>query len=101
MKDNTEFRRLKSAFTASPAVLDKLEQDVMRGIDRLPAKRRRRNILLALGSGILAAALLLVLAPPSAEVTQRRDYIESVVITEDHVFIWLEPVTTTPGPSHD
>lgn len=74
----------------------------MRDIDSLPAKHRRTRLLVALGTGLLGVALFLVLMPhrkphPAANI----DYIESVVIMDDHVFIWLEPANNKQGADHE
>ena len=74
----------------------------MRDIDALPARHRRRRLLIATGAGVCAALLFLVLAPLRKPPTMAGgDFIESVVIMEDHVFIWLEPATSKSVTKHD
>lgn len=102
MTEPSEFRREQSSLTPPQEIRIQLEQQVMRGIDELPAKRRRKRLALTLGSGALAVLLFIVFSPQRTQVAVvNTDYVESVVILDDHVCIWLEPAAAKPGAQHD
>jgi hypothetical protein len=100
----SEFKKARKSLAPPQGMVSKLEDGVMQDVDRLPRKHRRRKIMLAAGSALLATVLLFVLTPHQTQKTANRvntDFTESVVIMEDHVFIWLEPVPEKPGARHD
>ncbi len=79
-----------------------LEQDVMRGIDRLPHLRRRRNTIISLGAAALAAILFIVPTRYSSQsAKENTDFLESVVVSDDHLFIWLDPIDRMPEATHE
>ena len=87
-----------------PGAVNELEQAVMARLDRLPGERRRKRMSVAgvtLGCA-LVLLLTLVLIRPRVHVSKPPDFLESVVILDDHVCIWLETAgTISPnGRSH-
>jgi hypothetical protein len=84
---------------------DRLEQRVMAQLDRLPLARRRQRI--RVGSALLFSAVvalvMIAVIRPRAKSVPPPDFIESVVILDNHVCIWLEiaNANTQNGRSHE
>jgi hypothetical protein len=91
---------LKRARHVAPpeGTVDRLEQRVMAGLERLPIARRRKRILIS--GATLGCALVLVavvgLFRPTLRPTKSPDFVESVVILDNHVCIWLEVADKNP-----
>jgi hypothetical protein len=83
----------------------RLEEQVMSELGRLPQKRRRKLAFAGGASLALVLALLVVLAVNRSPLPRpvRSDFVESVVLLDDHVCIWLEaPAAKAPqGSAHE
>jgi hypothetical protein len=100
MNDLSDCLRRERERAVPPHLALEVEQQVMRGIGgKTPGWRsRRRTLLLATVTGILTIVLAVVilrygrgLPPPPAP-----QFTESVILLDDHVCIWLEPVEVAP-----
>ncbi len=99
---NPEYRHSRMSVTPPPDLRIQLEQEVMRGIDRLPHLRRRRNTIISLGAAALAAILFIVPTRYSSQsAKENTDFLESVIVSDDHVFIWLDPIVTIAEARHE
>jgi hypothetical protein len=83
----------------------RLEEQVMSELGRLPQKRRRKLAFAGGASLALVLALLVVLAvhrPPLPRPVP-SDFVESVVLLDGHVCIWLEEPAAKPpqGSAHE
>jgi hypothetical protein len=84
--------------TPPTGAVDRLEQQVMAQLDHLPNLRRRRIVIVG-GAALSFAAVVLVAllgtrpAPPRSP---SSDFVESVVVLDNHVCIWLEIADHNP-----
>jgi hypothetical protein len=95
MNDLSDRLRRERELSVPPHLTTEVERMVMRRIrGKSPGQRaRQRSLELAL-AGVLTVVLAVVIlhdgrrsAPPSAP-----QFTESVILLDDHVCIWLEPV---------
>jgi hypothetical protein len=91
--------------TPPSGAVDQLEQRVMAQLDQLPSVRRRQRIMV--GSALLVGAVLMfvmiAVIRPRAKSTPPPDFIESIVMLDNHVCIWLEIANPNSrnGHSHE
>jgi hypothetical protein len=91
MDPYTDLLRQQRTLSPPPGAVDTLEQQVMARLDHVPKERRRR---LALVGGVSLCCVLLLLVVfdmnrPRADRAKRQDFVESIVILDNHVCIWL------------
>ncbi len=95
----TEILRQQRGLEAPFGTVDQVEQQVMSRLARLPAERRRRRTLVAATLiGVLFLVVLFVHRPHPRPASP-PEFIESVVILDDHVAIWLEVPNAGTGRS--
>src|SRR5512147_1535258 len=78
--------------TPPPDAVHKLEQRVMGELDGVRIGRRRAPILILSASmccTIIVLAMLIFIRPSGKPATS-PDFVESIVILDDHTCIWLE-----------
>lgn len=87
-----------------PGASEQVEQLVMARIARLPDERRRRRIVLTAVSMLCSLTLVVLFATrQKPEHAGPPDFIESIVILDDHICIWLDTPTqgTASGTTHE
>ena len=105
MDPYTDLLNQQRQLTPPSGAIDRLERRVMARLDRLPAERRRRRLMLS-GASLCGALILLVAIialQPRVERVTPPDFIESVVFLGDHTCIWLERADVHPrnGLAHE
>ena len=102
MDPYTDLLNQQRKLTPPSGVVDQLEQRVMARLDHLPRERRRKLTIVGGASLCCALVILVVLVAirPRAKPSRPPDFVESVVLLDDHTCIWLDRTESNHQRGH-